>query len=130
MTRRHAMEPTTGPSTSVERETARENLLDLTPAAAAERLGAFALEHGQPAYRGGQAARRLWTNPAGDFQQMTELPAAFRALLAEHFVMPRLALVARQKSSDGTEKFLFRLHDGEAIETVAIPDGDRMTFCI
>ena len=31
---------------------------------------------------------------------------------------------------DGTEKFLFRLHDGQFIETVAIPDGDRLTFCI
>ena len=111
-------------------ESPRENLLDLTPQAAVERLKAFALEHGQPAYRAGQVARRLWANPAADFQEMTELPAAFRALLAEHFTMPRLALVARQTSSDGTEKFLFRLHDGEAIETVAIPEGDRVTFCI
>ena len=31
---------------------------------------------------------------------------------------------------DGTEKFLFRLHDGEAIESVAIPEGDRTTLCI
>ncbi|MEO6446742.1 MAG: 23S rRNA (adenine(2503)-C(2))-methyltransferase RlmN, partial [Gemmatimonadaceae bacterium] len=48
----------------------------------------------------------------------------------EHFELPRLELATRQHSSDGTEKFLFRLHDGQAIETVAIPDGDRMTFCI
>ena len=44
--------------------------------------------------------------------------------------MPRLALEFRQSSTDGTEKFLFRLHDGQAIETVAIPDGNRLTFCI
>jgi 23S rRNA (adenine2503-C2)-methyltransferase len=61
---------------------------------------------------------------------MTELPKTLRDLLGEHFAMPRLALAARQQSSDGTQKFLFRLADGEAIETVAIPDGDRMTLCI
>jgi 23S rRNA (adenine2503-C2)-methyltransferase len=108
----------------------RENLLDLTPEAAEARLREFAVGHGEGAYRGAQVARRLWKNPAPDFEAMTELPKGFRAVLAEHFDLPRLSLAARQKSRDGTEKFLFRLRDGEAIETVAIPDGDRMTFCI
>lgn len=108
----------------------RENLLDLTPDAALARLQAFCAEVGQPAYRAGQVARRLWQAPVADFEAITDLPKAFRAQLAERFALPRLSLVARQKSTDGTEKFLFRLHDGEAIETVAIPDGDRMTFCI
>ena len=61
---------------------------------------------------------------------MTELPKAFRAALAEEFAIPRLEIASRQKSTDGTEKFLFRLHDGQHIETVAIPEGDRLTFCI
>src|SRR5688500_5777322 len=61
---------------------------------------------------------------------MHELPVAFRAMLAEHFEIPRLPLAARQLSTDGTEKFLFRLADGEHIETVAIPEGDRLTLCI
>jgi 23S rRNA (adenine2503-C2)-methyltransferase len=61
---------------------------------------------------------------------MTDLPAAFRALLDNHFTIPRLALATRQSSSDGTEKFLFRLDDGEFIETVAIPEGSRLTLCI
>ena len=61
---------------------------------------------------------------------MTELPTAFRAALAEAFEMPRLKIASRQKSTDGTEKFLFRLHDGQPIETVAIPEGDRLTFCV
>jgi len=112
----------------MERE--RENLLNLTPDAADARLGAFAAAHGLPAYRAAQVARRLWTNPAPDFESMSELPKGLRQLLAEHFALPRLALAARQRSTDGTEKFLFRLHDGEAIETVAIPEADRMTFCI
>jgi 23S rRNA (adenine2503-C2)-methyltransferase len=107
-----------------------ENLLDLLPAEAEERLRAFAIEQGEPGYRGGQVARRLWTNPAADFDAMTELPASFRDALATRFSIPRLEVAAHQRSSDGTQKFLFRLADGEAIETVAIPDGSRMTLCI
>src|SRR5689334_19246711 len=61
---------------------------------------------------------------------MTELPKALRESLADAFLLPRLEIAARQKSKDGTEKFLFRLSDGEAIESVAIPEGDRVTLCI
>ena len=107
-----------------------DNLLDLIPADAEDRLRAFAVERGEPEYRGAQVARRLWTNPAPDFASMTELPRAFRESLAERFAIPRLTIAARQRSADGTEKFLFRLPDGEAIETVAIPDGSRLTLCI
>jgi len=61
---------------------------------------------------------------------MTDVPVAFRDLLDEHFAIPRLTLATRQTSKDGTEKFLFRLDDGEFIETVAIPEGSRLTLCI
>src|SRR5919112_63278 len=80
----------------------RVNLLNLTPAEAESRLAA----------------------------EMTELAVALRRSLAERFDMPRLTLLTQQASTDGTRKFLFRLGDGEAIETVAIPDGNRMTLCI
>ena len=106
------------------------NLLDLAPADAELALREFALAHGHAAYRGSQVVPHLWTEPVGSFEEMTDLPAAFRALLGEHFTLPRLALVTEQQSTDGTRKFLFRMQDGQAIETVAIPDGDRMTFCL
>ena len=106
------------------------NLLDLDPAAAAEVLRDFAIASGEPAYRGGQVARRLWHAPAASFDEMTELPKAFRAGLSDAFSIPRLEIASRQKSTDGTEKFLFRLHDGQHIETVSIPEGDRLTFCL
>ncbi len=108
----------------------RENLLDLTPAGALERLTAFMTGHGLPAYRARQVLRHLWVAPAADFAHMTDLPAALRDQLGEAFEIPRLAVIARQRSADGTEKFLFRLADGEAIETVAIPEGNRITLCI
>jgi 23S rRNA (adenine2503-C2)-methyltransferase len=106
------------------------NLLDLTPADAREALRAALSALGEPSYRADQVVRRLWVNPAPDFAAMTELPVSLRDALAMRFVMPRLTLAVRQASTDGTEKFLFTMADGQAIETVAIPDGDRMTFCI
>src|SRR5450759_5045510 len=110
--------------------TQRENLLNLIPSHAEARLAAAMAELGQPAYRVGQVLRRLWALPAASFDDMTELPVALRSALDERFVLPRLELAVRQESSDGTQKFLFRLHDGEAIETVSIPDGNRQTLCI
>ncbi|MEP6733445.1 MAG: 23S rRNA (adenine(2503)-C(2))-methyltransferase RlmN [bacterium] len=110
--------------------TQRENLLNLTPADAEARLAAAMTELGQPSYRVGQVVRRLWAKPAPSFAAMTELPAALRDALDERFTLPRLELAVRQASTDGTQKFLFRLHDGEAIETVSIPDGGRVTLCI
>ena len=110
--------------------TQRENLLDLTPNAALERLSGFFDARGESAYRTTQVARRLWTLPAPTFAAMTELPLALRDALDATFVIPRLTIATRQKSTDGTEKFLFQLADGQGVETVAIPDGDRMTLCI
>jgi len=108
----------------------RENLLGVPAADALTRLRSFATAHGVAAYRGNQAARRLWTTPVQSFAEIAELPAAFRAQLDAAFALPRLALVTRQESADGTQKFLFRLPDGEAVETVTIPDGNRLTACI
>jgi 23S rRNA (adenine2503-C2)-methyltransferase len=106
------------------------NLLNLPPAEADARLRAFAADVGQPSYRATQVLRRLWTNPVASFDEITDLPVEFRQQLAAHFTLPRLEIVAQQKSRDGTQKFLFRLGDGQTIETVAIPDGNRMTLCI
>ena len=108
----------------------KTNLLDLDPSAAAQAVREFALARGEPAYRGSQVVRRLWQTPVATFEEMTELPRAFRAALDEAFELPRLEIASRQKSVDGTEKFLFRLHDGQHIETVSIPEGDRLTFCV
>ncbi|HET9426558.1 MAG TPA: 23S rRNA (adenine(2503)-C(2))-methyltransferase RlmN [Gemmatimonadaceae bacterium] len=109
---------------------ARTNLLDLAPAQADQVLRAWMDEIGAPSYRAAQVLRRLWVNPAKTFEDMKELPAALRESLAQRFELPRLAVAAEQASTDGTRKFLFRLHDNEAIETVAIPEGDRVTICV
>src|SRR3954468_24013950 len=108
----------------------KQNLLNMLPADAEERLRSFAVEHGEKPFRGSQVARHLWQRPVDTFAEMSDVPLGFRSLLDAHFTMPRLTLAMRQASSDGTEKFLFRLEDGEFVETVAIPEGSRLTLCI
>jgi 23S rRNA (adenine2503-C2)-methyltransferase len=108
----------------------KTNLLNMLPSQAEQTLREFAVAHREKPFRGSQVVRHLWQNPAPSFAAMTDLPAAFRALLEDHFTIPRLTLATRQASNDGTEKFLFRLDDGEFIETVAIPEGSRLTLCI
>jgi len=109
---------------------ATENILDLAPDEALARLRAWIAERGEPPYRAEQIFARLWEKPVDSFDDMTELPKALRAALSEQFTMPRLALVDRRISVDGTQKFLFQLHDGQTIETVSIPDDNRLTLCI
>ncbi len=108
----------------------RYNLLNDTPADAARVVAAFLSELGEPGYRIRQVVPRIWRTPVNAFEELTDLPKPLRQRLDQKFVLPRLLVAARQRSEDGTEKFLFRLPDGEAIETVAIPEGRRLTLCI
>ena len=74
--------------------------------------------------------RRLWQAPVRSWAEATELPATLRAELDQAFPLPRLIADTIQQSADGTRKYLWRLDDGEAIESVLIPSGTRRTLCI
>jgi 23S rRNA (adenine2503-C2)-methyltransferase len=65
-----------------------------------------------------------------DVSAMTDLSRDLRSLLAEEFTISTPAVSHHDRSSDGTEKFLLRLADGRAVESVFIPDTPSMTFCI
>ncbi|MEO5590193.1 MAG: 23S rRNA (adenine(2503)-C(2))-methyltransferase RlmN [Gemmatimonadaceae bacterium] len=106
------------------------NLLNIVPVDAAVVLRQFMRSAGEPDYRADQVLQHLWMAPRAGFAEMAQLPQRLRDSLAAHFTIPRLAVSTRQLSTDGTEKFLFRLDDGEHIEAVAIPDGSRLTLCI
>jgi 23S rRNA (adenine2503-C2)-methyltransferase len=112
------------------RTPAPETILDLPPDAAAQRLTAWAAGEGLPAYRVRQLLPRLWQRPAASWSEVTELPRELRAKLEEALPLPRLELATEQRSQDGTRKFLWRLADGELIESVLIPSGTRRTLCI
>ena len=107
-----------------------QNLLDLTPERAGEVLGDWVAGRGLPSYRVGQMLRRLWQAPIDSWQQATDLPAALRPELDHAFPLARLTPETIQQSTDGTRKYLWRLSDGEAIESVLIPSGSRRTLCI
>jgi len=106
------------------------SLLDVIPDASRETLERWVAGRGLPGYRAAQIARRLWTAPVAGWGDATELPASLRRELDEAFPLPRLDADVVQTSSDGTRKFLWRLADGEAIESVLIPSGSRRTLCI
>jgi 23S rRNA (adenine2503-C2)-methyltransferase len=74
--------------------------------------------------------RRLWTAPVARWADATELPQRLREELDRVFPLPRLDLVTTQRSADGTRKYLWRLADEEAIESVLIPAGSRRTLCV
>jgi 23S rRNA (adenine2503-C2)-methyltransferase len=64
------------------------------------------------------------------FDEMTDLSQRLRATLAASFTLTTPRVVTRERSVDGTEKFVLRLADGNMIESVFIPDTPAMTFCI
>ena len=105
-------------------------LLDLSPADANRRLADWAAARKLPAYRVTQLLRRLWQAPVAAWRDATELPLSLRAELEAEWPLSRLTLDVEQHSADGTRKYLWRLADGEAIESVLIPTGSRRTLCI
>ncbi len=106
------------------------NLLNLAPAQARQRLKDWIASRGEPAYRVRQILPRLWRRPVAGWRDATDLPARLIAALEEAFPLPRLSERRRQVSRDGTVKFLWALPDGEAIESVWIPEGRRRTLCL
>jgi len=106
------------------------DLLSLTPEAAQVVLEDWLGQRGEAPYRVRQVFPRLWQRPVARWAEATDLAAALRAALDEAFPLHRMALKTHQVSADGTEKFLWALEDGEAIESVLIPEGKRRTLCI
>src|SRR5437870_8537158 len=106
------------------------DLLSLTPEAAKLVLEDWLAQRGEAPYRVRQVFPRLWERPVARWAEATDLAAALRTALAEAFPLRSMSLKTHQVSGDGTEKFLWALEDGEAIESVLIPEGKRRTLCI
>ena len=84
---------------------------------------------GKP-FRARQLQRWMHQRGAGSFDAMTDLAREFRGQLAERCRIEALPVNTEQRSSDGTRKWLFDVGQGNAIETVFIPEDDRGTLCI
>jgi 23S rRNA (adenine2503-C2)-methyltransferase len=85
---------------------------------------------GERPFRAAQVFDWLYHKGASDFAEFTSLSKPLRDKLAARFRVGALEFAERRESGDGTTKYLFRLHDGEHIETVLIPSGRRLTVCL
>ena len=104
----------------------KTDIKSLTP----EELGEAFRELGLPSYRAKQVFAWL-SRGCGDFAEMTDLPKALREQLAESFHLYTPAVMRRLESAeDGTQKFLWKLHDGNAVETVVMRYHYGNTVCI
>lgn len=84
----------------------------------------------EPAFRAKQLYDWLWNKRAVDFDQMSNFPLSLREKLKEHFDIHAVEIHDLQISSDRTIKCAMKLHDNYVVESVLIPQGDRMTACI
>lgn len=85
---------------------------------------------GQPRYRAGQLFSWLQKG-AVSFDEMTDLPAALRAALAEKGWLANAEVAARYESKlDETVKYVFRLNDGELIESVLMQYHYGLSLCV
>jgi len=95
-----------------------------------EGLIQFLAGQGKERYRATQLFKWLYQHDAASFEEMTNLSKALREELATTARISRLEPETVEVGNDGTRKYLFRLADGNAVESVLIPDEDRNTLCI
>lgn len=82
------------------------------------------------AYRFKQLQEWIFVKRVDDFDQMSNIPHPLRQWLKQNYQISPLQLFQKQVSKDGTCKYLFRLSDGEMLETVLIPTSKRYTLCV
>ena len=105
---------------------ARVNLLDFD----LDGLAAFCEQLGEKRFRATQLFRWIHQRGASDFSEMSDLARSLREKLPGIAEVRALPVVAEHVSTDGTVKWLFDVGDGNAVETVFIPEDDRGTLCI
>lgn len=106
--------------------TALTNLLDLDPA----QLVTYCGELGEKPFRAKQLQRWIHQFGAGNFAVMTDLAKSLRDKLATRAFIGGPVVISDHTSSDGTRKWLLDVGQGNAVETVFIPEENRGTLCI
>lgn len=106
--------------------TALLNLLALS----ADEMSSFVHELGWPRYRTNQILRWLYQHRVLEVEKMTNLSKVDRARLQEVATIHRMVSPPPSIARDGTGKFVGKLEDGLAVETVLIPEGGRRTLCL
>jgi 23S rRNA (adenine2503-C2)-methyltransferase len=104
----------------------RPDVAEMSVAELEQSLASFRM---QP-FRARQLYRWIYRRGVTDFSSMTDLARSARATLAQEFRVSTPEVASRERSIDGTEKFLLTLWDGRRIESVFIPDTPNKTFCV
>lgn len=102
------------------------NLLDLEPAELVRWCG----ELGEKPFRAKQLQRWIHQFGEGDFDAMTDLAKSLREKLKGRAVIAAPAIISDHISTDGTRKWLLDVGNGNAVETVFIPEENRGTLCV
>jgi 23S rRNA (adenine2503-C2)-methyltransferase len=102
------------------------NLLDLEPAALIRWCG----DLGEQPFRAKQLQRWIHQFGEADFDAMTDLAKSLREKLKLHATIAAPAIISDNTAADGTRKWLIDVGDGNAVETVFIPEENRGTLCV
>jgi 23S rRNA (adenine2503-C2)-methyltransferase len=95
-----------------------------------EQLTEWLMEHGHKKYRASQVWDWLYRKRVTDFSEMIDVNEECLQLLANHFDIQTLNEHIKQESTDGTIKFLFKLKDGNLIETVLMRHKYGLSVCV
>ncbi|PAU80911.1 23S rRNA (adenine(2503)-C(2))-methyltransferase RlmN [Halovibrio salipaludis] len=90
----------------------------------------FFVDIGEKKFRAGQVMKWIHHYGVDDFEAMTNVSKTLRARLAEIAEIRGPEVLLDETSSDGTRKWVMRMAEGNSIETVLIPDGERGTLCV
>jgi len=102
------------------------NIMELTK----DQLASWLKDHDVEAYRTEQIMKWIYFRQADDFEIMTDIKKEIRQLLSLNFTIDRLEKKQIEISQDGSRKYLFKLRDGQCIESVLIPEKNYYTLCI
>ena len=102
------------------------NILEITK----DQLVSWLKDHDIEAYRAKQIMKWIYFRQADDFEIMTDIKKEIRQFLSLNFTIDRLEKKQIEISQDGSRKYLFKLSDGQCIESVLIPEKNYYTLCI
>jgi 23S rRNA (adenine2503-C2)-methyltransferase len=102
------------------------NLKDLT----LDEMTRLVMELGKEQYTGRQLYKWIFRHGIEDFDQMSDIAKDFRELLAVTASINSLKSSKTVRSTDGTSKTVWDIGDGDYVESVLIPDEDRLTLCV
>jgi len=102
------------------------NLLGLSR----QKMEQFFVDIGEKKFRAGQVMKWIHQYGVDDFEAMTNVSKVLRARLAELAEIRGPEVPFDEVSQDGTRKWVMRMAEGNSIEAVLIPDGERGTLCV